>query len=307
MNVLNLTANEEARFFRQQVAELRRRNVDCRTLSVPGEHDADSAETRSVGQYLRFYPPVLRHALDGYDIVHANYGLTGPAALAQPKPSVLSLWGTDLYGRFGPVSKLCARLADAVIVMSEPMAEELDQPCHVIPHGVNVDLFSPSDQQAAQAELGWDHDRLHVLFPYSTTTEVKDYPRAERVVAAAAERLDVPVELQTVAGEPHERMPIYMNAADSLLLTSKWEGSPNSPKEAMACNLPVVATDVGDVADQLRGVSHSHVCETDEELVDALVSVLEAGEPSDGRERAREYSLEAMGRRIIAVYDDVLD
>jgi len=306
MRVLNAVANADARFFRQQVAELSRRNVTCRTLPVPGDHRTDSSGSRSVLDYARFVPSVWASVPD-YDIVHANYGLTGPAALSQrSRPVVLSLWGTDLYGRYGRVSRVCARLSDAVVVMSEAMADELDQDCHVVPHGVDIDLFAPEPQREAQADLGWDPDRNHVLFPYSPTTGVKDYPRAQRVVEATEERLDTPVELQVVKGEPHRRMARYMNAADALVLTSKWEGSPNATKEAMACNLPVVATDVGDVSEQLRGVRHSHVCASDGDLTDALVDVLQAGERSDGRERAREYSLERMGDQLVDVYESVL-
>lgn len=308
MRVLNLVANENARFFRQQVVELARRDVTIRTVSVPGEHDPDSADTRSVFDYARFFGVVWDAVCEDYDIVHANYGLTAPAALAQPsRPVVLSLWGTDLYGRYGSVSDLCARFSDAVIVMSEAMADELERDCHVIPHGVDVDLFSPRPRAAARAELGWEPGRRHVLFPYSRTTAVKDYPRARRVVEAAAERFECPVRLQIVQGEPHRRMPLYMNAADAMVLTSKWEGSPNATKEAMACNLPIVATDVGDVDEQLRGVRRSHVCETDAELTEALVDVLSAGDRSDGRERARKYSLERMGESLVDVYDSVLE
>src|SRR4030065_378658 len=40
----------------------------------------------------------------------------------------------------------------------------------------------------------------------------------------------------------------FLNACDCLLMTSNQEGSPNIVKEALACNLPVISIDVGDVA-----------------------------------------------------------
>lgn len=308
MNVLNLVTNDRATFFRNQVAVLERNGVDCTTLAVPGRHREGEVRDRSLLDYLRFYPTVLRHALGQYDLLHANYGLTAPFALAQPfLPVVVSLWGSDLLGKYGTVSKLCARRADAVIVMSAHMAREYGGECVVIPHGVDRDVFSPRPRHAARADLGWRHDAKHVLFPYSPSREVKDYPRARRVVEGARERLDAPVELQVVSDVPHERVATYMNAADVLLLTSKHEGSPNSVKEALACDLPVVSTDVGDVRERLEGVSPSFVCTTDGELVDALVTVLEREVRSNGREKAREISLERMADRLCDVYASVTE
>ena len=123
----------------------------------------------------------------------------------------------------------------------------------------------------------------------------------------ARERLDEPVELQFVSGVPHDRMPTYMNAADALLLTSDREGSPNSVKEAMACNLPVVSTDVGDVAQRLAGVCHSFVGRDETELVDFLVSVLDADVESNGREVIKELSIERMGEQLTAVYRNAIE
>jgi glycosyltransferase involved in cell wall biosynthesis len=310
MHVLNLVTNMDARFFVQQVETLESLGVDCTNMSPAGRNwQTDRASSsRSALDYLEFYPRVLRQSFGSYDLIHANYGLTGPAAILQPNlPVVLSLWGSDLFEKYGPLSQRCARHADAVIVMSEEMARELRVPAHVIPHGVDLERFKPIPKPAARELVGWRDDARHVLFPYPKQRDVKDYPRAERIVEAVRQRVDEPVELHTLFNIPHEEMSNYYNAADVLLLTSRHEGSPNSVKEAMACDLPIVATDVGDVRERIEGVDLSFVCRTDEELIDGVCAVLDAGTGSNGREVIRPLSVENMGRQIKAIYEDVLD
>ena len=170
---------------------------------------------------------------------------------------------------------------------------------------------SPNTVKEAMAHVGWDPETKHVLFPYDPTkshskrVDRKNYNLAATVADRAAEQLEEPLELQTVSGVPHDEMIYYMNAADALLLTSKLEGSPNTVKEAMACNLPVVSTDVGDVQTRLEDVSPSAVCTTETELVDALLEVLETGERSNGRTHVEEVSWDRMAENIIQVYENV--
>ncbi|WP_415380805.1 glycosyltransferase [Halosimplex sp. TS25] len=291
-------------FFEQQVEVLERNGVSCTVVPVPG-----GTRERSLADYVRFYARVLEAASGpDFDLVHANYGLTAPAALAQPiRPVVLSLWGSDLLGRYGTVSEQCARLADATVVMSEEMATDLDGDYTVVPHGIDTDRFAPEPQDDALEAVGWDPAASHVLFPYDPSREEKNYPRAERVVERASEAVDDEVELHAVSGVPHEDVPTYMNAADAMILPSEREGSPNAVKEALSCNLPVVATPVGDVPTILDGADGSHVGDTDEGLADALAEVLTATDSPNGRERAREFGLDRMGRDLLGVYDSVLD
>ncbi|MFC7138438.1 glycosyltransferase [Halosimplex aquaticum] len=291
-------------FFEQQVEVLERNGVSCTVVPVPG-----GTRERSLADYVRFYARVLEAASGpDFDLVHANYGLTAPAALAQPiRPVVLSLWGSDLLGRYGTVSEQCARFADAVVVMSEEMATDLDGDYTVVPHGIDTDRFAPEPQDEAREEVGWESGANHVLFPYDPSREEKNYPRAERVVDRARDAVDGRVELHAVSGVPHEQVPTYMNAADAMILPSEREGSPNAVKEALSCNLPVVATPVGDVPTLLDGADCSHVSDTDEGLADALAEVLTSTSPPNGRERAREFGLDRMGEDLLGVYDSVLD
>lgn len=311
MHVLNLVTNPDATFFTQQLDVLTDHDVTSETVSVPGMRFSPNNDSpgRSVWDYIHFYIQVLRQATNDYDLVHANYGLTAPAALAQPKrPVVVSLWGSDLLGDLGFVSRWCARRADAVIVMSPQMAESLEEvDAHVIPHGVDMALFRPFDQSTARDRVNWREDAAHVLFPYGKDRPVKNFPRAARIVDGVQQRLgDDDVVLHSIQDVTHSDMPDYMNAADALLLTSSREGSPNSVKEAMACNLPVVSTDVGDVAERLAGVSPSFVCQTDDELIEGLETVLRQRVRSNGRAHVRELGLDRMGERIASVYDSVL-
>lgn len=301
MHVLQLVTNEEAPFFRQQLSSLEDRGIFSTVLSPKGTHSP--AQSRSLRSYLELVRAVRDESLSAYDLVHANYGLTAPAALAQRRlPTVLSLWGSDLNGPLGPVSRMLARRFDEVVVMTPEMAERLGRSCHVVPHGVDFDLFAPADRETARAQVGWTNNGSHVLFPYHPDRTVKDYPTARRVVRAVRRRVGWPVTLQTLPGVPHEEMPGYLNAADTILLTSKHEGSPNVVKEAMACNVPVVARDVGDVALQLAGVDPSRVCRDEAELIAGLESVLRSGVRSNGRRRGDAISAARNGADLEAVY-----
>nr|WP_154018524.1 glycosyltransferase [Halolamina rubra] len=310
LRVLNLVPSEASRFFQQQVDTLESLGVENKILSVPGRREYDDGDTsgRSVLDYARLYPHALAASFGDYDLIHANYGLTAPHALCQPNlPVVLSLWGTDLFGKYGRVSKLCARWADEVVVMSPDMAAALDCESHVIPHGIDLERFRPEPAAPARERVGWTDEGYHVLFPYPPEREVKNYPRADRVVDAARDHLEAPITLHAVTGVPHAEMPSYLNAADALLLTSHHEGSPNAVKEALACNLPVVATDVGDVRTRLDGLPQAHVGRSDAELVDGLVAVLRSDERPRGRDRVREISRQHTGEQLLSLYRTVVD
>ncbi|WIV66176.1 glycosyltransferase [Natrialbaceae archaeon AArc-T1-2] len=303
MDVLTLTTNADAPFLNQQQAALEERGVTFETLSVPGS----GYEGRTPLDYLRFFPTVVAAARDGYDLVHAHYGLTAPMALAQRRlPVVLSLWGSDLLGSVEPISRACVPFCEEVIVMSEEMRARLGRKCPVIPDGVDLERFQPMSRDDARAAVGWSDDAYHVLFPYSPDRTMKNYPRARRVVTAVDGLFDRPVRLQPVYGVSHDAVSTYMNAADALLLTSLSEGSPNSVKEALACNLPVVSLDVGDVRERLAGVSPSLVATSDEGLIEGLRRVLESGERSNGREAAREVSIDRTTEALLEVYERVI-
>ena len=308
MKVLSLVTNRYSPFYIKQVAELESRGIHIDHICPRKQNEIGDQQNFS-RTYIDYLPllETLAKSFHSYDLIHANNGKTAPFALTQiHKPIVLTLWGSDLMGSYSFISRHSAKYCDEVIVRSEEMNEMLDRETHVIPAGVDLDIFKPMDQEKALNEVGWNPQEKHILFPASPERSVKNYPLARSVVESVNQQLEMTVELQTVTGVPHNQIPLYMNAADSLLLTSKREGSPNTVKEAMACNTPVVSTDVGDVRERLDGVDQSAVCESESELVDALVSILQLDKRSNGRKHVRDVSLERMGEQIIEVYEQAL-
>jgi len=295
MKVLQL-ATSESPFFAEQVRALEGSGVDCTVVTVPSPPDG-----RTLASFASFYRRVLQEVRTGnYDLVHANYGLLGPLAFAQPvRPLVLSIWGSEVMGysaRLDAVTRAGIAAADAVVVPSRSIVERVESDTVLVPFGVDTERFRPMNRRAARAELGWDADERVVLFPYDPDRAVKDFPRAERVVD------ETDATLRWISDVPHDRVPVYMNASDAVLVTSKRESGPMVVKEAAACNVPVVSTDVGFASDVLDGVAHSTVADADRRLVAGLRSALDADERANGRERIDALGLERMADSLRAVY-----
>jgi glycosyltransferase involved in cell wall biosynthesis len=255
-------------------------------------------------------------ASGGYDVVHAHYGLTGAACLLQKRPLVVTLHGSDingavnaagrttLKGRFESIiSRAVARRANVVIAVSARMASIIPRAePEVVPIGIDTALFHPIDRAVARRELGLDQSRPYVLFAADPKNLIKRHWLAEQAISLV--RAEVPeVELVSVVGEPLERMPLWMSATDLLLITSHYEGGPMIHREAMACNLPVVSVDVGDIALHLNGVTPSRVVDdSPAALANAMRPIIETRIRSNGRPKAEKTSAVSTAEAIREIY-----
>lgn len=304
MKVLQLITSTRT-FFETQVDALEARGVECDVLGAPGSYEPGDA--RTVDDYLRFVPDVLSRSVDDYDLVHANYGLVGPYALAEATtPTVLTLWGSDLMSDRGwlrALSRASARLADEVVLPSAAMAPHLSTAFTHVPFGVDTERFRPMPRGAARDAVGWSADDTVALFPYDTAREAKDFERARRV----CERASADVDLRTITDVAHAEMPAYLNASDCLLVTSERESGPMTVKEAAACNVPVVSTDVGFVSDVLADVDGCTVSDADPDLAAGLDRVAAGDARTNARTTADDVvGVDEMGDRLVDVYDAAL-
>jgi glycosyltransferase involved in cell wall biosynthesis len=200
-----------------------------------------------------------------------------------------------------------ARKADAVIVVSQHMKQYLpnQKPIEVLPSGIDFRMFREIPQREARDRLRLPHEERLVLFAGDPDLAGKRYTLAKQAVQLLKSSMEA--RLVVAWGVPHRDMPLYMNAADALVLTSMAEGSPNVVKEALACNLPVVAVDVGDVAERIAAVEGCKLCGNDRPgtIAKALEDVLRVKQRVSGRRHVSELDEHILTERLIEIYHQV--
>ncbi|HMJ66304.1 MAG TPA: glycosyltransferase, partial [Candidatus Binatia bacterium] len=153
--------------------------------------------------------------------------------------------------------------------------------------------------------LGWSRESFHVLFVSSSGDSVKR-PWLARAAVAQMNNGDLPTELHYMRGIPTAEVPLWINASDAVLLTSAHEGSPNIVKEALACGVPVVSVDVGDVAERIDGIEGCHLAPADAAALAAkLRLVRQRGKRLDCRARLGELSIVRVAEQLKECYEEV--
>jgi len=205
----------------------------------------------------------LRKYLKGknYDLIHAHYGLSGIIALLANRgfPLIVSFMGDDLLGsnlKNGKIRKssivltkvnrfLASRYYSYSIVKSNQMFDILKiKNAEIIPNGVDLKHFYPQDKTLCRKELNLPPAEIIIAFVSNPERPEKNYSLAQEAVRCLNRDN---VRLIPVFNKNQDEIHKWLNASDLVVLTSFHEGSPNVIKEAMACNCPVVSTDVGDV------------------------------------------------------------
>jgi glycosyltransferase involved in cell wall biosynthesis len=265
---------------------------------------------KGVWGYLRSAVALKHHVkLRHYDIVHAHYGLSGIAAsMAGARPLIVSLMGSDIFGSFlirWMVRFFAICVWPVTIVKSEIMARKLGiKKVYIIPNGIDFSLFKEFPRSGARSEVGFTTPRI-VLWPADPARKVKNISLAK----AAMNMLQCKdCELKVVYGVSTTLMPMYYNASDVVLVTSEWEGSSNVVKEALACNVPVVSTPVGDVARWLSGVEGCSICKpAPADIARAIDRTLKLDRRTHGREKIGELDNQIVVGKIFSLYMELIE
>jgi len=293
-------------FVKDQVDSLRRARVDIDVLFINGRKN----RLNYLWGIFRLWWVLLKKR---YDIIHAHYAISGFVARLQWfHPVIVTYHGAEV-GDYAPFwlktpARRGAWLFDRIIVVNKREKERLingENKTTIIPGGIDFSVFCPMPVKMARRQLDLPLEKPLVLWAGEYWQYEKRFELVQEVVDRLKQNLPE-TELVLVSGKPHAIMPFYMNACDVLLLTSRSEGSPTVVKEAMACNLPIVSTDVGDVAEIISGVENCYLVEPEaEEVANTLRKVLELRPRTRGREKIKHLGADQIAQRVIEIYNEL--
>jgi glycosyltransferase involved in cell wall biosynthesis len=287
-------------FVRDQVAALRR--IDGVEVEVFAFHPGN------VGGYVQAARDLRRSYGNGdFDIVHAHFGLTAwPAFAARSGAHAVTLHGTDLtHPRSRAITTAALPFLELVATVSEPLVTQLPQwairgSSAVLPCGVDMERFKSMPRARARAALDLDPAGRYLLFPADLRRPEKRYDRARSAAGDA--------ELLTLGNVDPADVPFYVNAANAVLVPSERESFGLAVLEALACDVPVLATPVG-IAPQALGDIEGTLCGPfdEERWRAALAPHLESADPRiAGRARAEEYSSDRMAAKVLAAWRSLI-
>jgi glycosyltransferase involved in cell wall biosynthesis len=308
-------------FVREQIKGLRAAGLKVRVLFADRRREGPMV-------YFNWLRKAVRKAIAEFepDVIHAMYGGVMADQIARRchvRPVVVTFRGSDLLGenlsgsarkiisRYGVFcSRRAARAADGVVVVAHHLVTALKgsatpDKVRVIPSGIDLDRIKPMDSRACKRKLGWSPQSFHVLFASNNSDPVK---RPELAKAAVAQvRPAAPhAEFHQMTRVSTAEVPLWLNAADALLLTSAHEGSPNIVKEALACGLPVVSVNVGDVAERIEGIEGCFLAAPQPaDLAAKLELVRQHGRRLNCRTRLEELSSQNVADKLKQFYHEI--
>jgi len=239
-----------------------------------------------------------------FDIIHAHYGLSGLiSVLALSKNLIVTFHGSDMNNpKIRILSTFVSMFTICNIYVSNGLVRKnlfKFKKNIVIPCGVDLISFIPQDKDYSKKKLSFSNEKKYILFSSSFNNPVKNVKLAQSAISL----LNADIEFLELKDKSRNDVCDLLNASDLLLLTSFSEGSPQIIKEAMACNCPIVATDVGDIGDVISETDGCYISSFDKyDVAKKIELALEFGRRTNGREKINRFDINIIADSLRKVY-----
>ena len=244
------------------------------------------------------------------DLIHAHFGLSGLLSnMQRAVPVVTTYHGSEIsIFTVNLLSSLSAALSGYNIYVAQHIRNRMyykpKKNYKIIPCGIDLQEFKEIDKEVSQKKMNLNKGNINIVFSGAFDNSVKNYD-----LANAAIRLipDMTINLVELKSYKRSEVNYLLNACDLFLLTSKSEGSPQIIKEAMACNCPVVATDVGDIREVISGTDGCYLTSFEpEDIALKIRDAIKFAGRTKGREKIKNFDNNIIADKIYSVYKKVL-
>ena len=298
MKILHITNNYPTAkfpifgiFVKEQIESLNKTDNINEVLFINGREKGKFEYIKSVYRIRK------KLNVEKFDVIHCHHALSAICLILSGKSKnnkvLVSFQNDPIHELGSKVFNFIKRNTNGWIFKnnSDLITDEFS---FYLPNGVNTKFFKPMDKQVARKRLNLNSDAIYVLFVSSNKVrKQKRYDRFSETVTILKEKYNYNnIQEIKLINTSRDKIPFYFNAVDIHLLSSDFEGSPNSVKESMACNTPVISTNVGNVAELLENVKGCYVSEnnTPEELAKLVDLALK--ENNNGLEKLLQLELD---------------
>lgn len=287
-------------YISEQVNAIKSKGIDIQYFFIKGN---------GLKAYIASFPQFKKRiAAFKPDIIHAHYGLSGLFAnLQRSVPLVITFHGSDInFRKIRPFSILAAKLSHYNIFVSEKLAGKAHarKKYSIHPCGVDLDTFYPVDKKQAREKLKLKSGQIYILFAGSFNNLIKNAALAREAI----EKNHQDIHLIELKSYTRKEVNLLLNACDLAIMTSLMEGSPQFIKEAMACNCPIVSTNVGSVEEIIDNTEGCFLTSFDPEDVRQKVKLaIQFGRRTKGRKKISDLDNGIIADKIISIYHSVLE
>ena len=258
--------------------------------------------------YLKNYFLLLKKIrYEKYDLLHAHYGLSGLLATIQLSvPVVITFHGSDVNIKKNYLfSRIASRLSATNIFAHQKLPEKLKiyrEPLNIIPCGFDNNLFFPIPKNEAREILKWEKSERYIVFSSAFDNKIKNVQLAWSAISDINN-----CKLVELKGYGKEKINLILNASDLLLVTSLSETGPIIVKEALACNCPIISTNVGDVQKLIKNVQNCYISSYNPDDIKKRINlVFMNNKRTNGEQAIKNFKLENIAYKVIDVYKNTL-
>lgn len=316
MKVLHITVNYPTDhhpifgiFVKEQIQSIETLGVKCEVYFSNGlELSGKKTHIESIKH--------VRHILknNNFDIIHCHHSISALILLLSGyafKNKCIVSYQNDPTREFGGMFlfRLLYIFFNKIIIKNSSDLIKLRKVVY-LPNGVNDKFFKPMNKSECRKQLGLDIDKKYILYMDSNAGKrtQKRYDRYIEVLNIITKQYCNVTPL-VLTNTPRNLIPLYMNACDLHLLTSDFEGSPNSIKECICCNTPVVSTNVGNVRDMIADIPGCYVDDsfTSAQLAKYVSKVFDSDSKFYGRELflKKGYGIHTVACKLKELYETI--